>query len=55
MSNRLTRAELEAVIGVAGDAAAPETLSTDDDPEAALATFESGMDKLRAQLDRMKR
>ena len=49
-SNRLTTAELDAIIGVAGDALAGETLSTDDDPAAALAAFESGMDKLRAQL-----
>ena len=48
--NRLTRAELDAVIGVAGDANAIETLSTDDDPYAASAAFERGMEKLRRQL-----
>lgn len=54
-SNRLTMAELEAVIGVAGDALAAETLSTEDNPQAALDTFESGLDKLRAQLARHER
>lgn len=49
-SNRLTKAELEAVIGVAGDALAGETLSSEDNPEAALEAFESGMEKLRRQL-----
>lgn len=49
-SNRLTRAELDAVIGVAGDALAAETLSSDADPEASMAAFERGMDKLRRQL-----
>ncbi len=49
-SNRLTTAELDAVIGVAGDALAHETLSTADVPEAAIAAYERGMDKLRAQL-----
>lgn len=55
MSNRLTQAELEAVLGVAGDALAGDTLSTEDDPEAALAAFESGMDKLRRQLGKKSR
>lgn len=50
MSNRLTKAELSAVLGVAGDALAEETLSTDANPEAAMLAFESGMAKLRAQL-----
>jgi ribosome-associated translation inhibitor RaiA len=53
MSNRLTKAELDAVIGVAGDALAAETLSSEDDPEAAVAAFESGMEKLRRQLGNM--
>lgn len=50
MSNRLTKAELEAILGVAGDALAEETLSTEDNPEAALEAFEAGMNKLRRQL-----
>jgi hypothetical protein len=54
-SNRLTAAELEAVLGVAGDALAAETLSTEDDPDAALEAFESGMEKLRRQLANMRR
>lgn len=49
-SNTLTEAELNAVLGVAGDALAAESLSTEDDPEAALEAFESGMEKLRRQL-----
>lgn len=53
-SNRLTDAELDAVLGVAGDALAAETLSTEDDPQAALAAFESGMEKLRAQLGKRR-
>ena len=53
-SNRLTRAELEAIIGVAGDAFAAETLASDDDPEAALEAFENGMEKLRRQLANMR-
>lgn len=53
-SSRLTIAELDAIIGVAGDALAAETLSTEDDPGAALAAFESGMDKLRAQLGKRR-
>ena len=55
MSNRLTKAELEAIIGVAGDALASETLSTEDDPDAAIEAFERGMEKLRRQLARRKR
>ena len=55
MSNRLTKAELEAVLGVAGDALAAETLSTEDNPEAALEAFETGMDKLRRQLANRER
>ncbi len=54
-NNRLTIAELDAVLGVAGDALAAETLSSEDDPDAALAAFESGMEKLRRQLARRKR
>lgn len=50
MSNRLNKAELEAVLAVAGDALAVETLSTDEDPCAAIEAFESGMEKLRRQL-----
>ena len=53
MSNRLTRAELEAVLCVAGDAVAFETIAScypEDEREAAIEAFESGMDKLRAQL-----
>lgn len=55
MSNRLTKAELEAVLGVAGDALAEETLSTEDNPEAALEAFETGMEKLRRQLANRER
>lgn len=54
-SNRLTAAELDAVIGVAGDALAGETLSNEDDPDAALEAFERGMEKLRRQLGRLRR
>jgi len=59
-STRLTRAELEAVIAVAGDALAAETLSSDPDEteaehDAALEAFESGMEKLRRQLGNMRR
>lgn len=54
-SNRLTKSELEAVLGVAGDALAAETLSTEPDPDAALEAFESGMEKLRRQLGNMGR
>ena len=50
MSARLTAAEIEALLGVAGDALAEETLSTEDDPEAAMEAFERGMNKLRAML-----
>jgi len=49
-SNRLTAAELDAVIGVAGDALAAETLSSETDPDAAVEAFERGMEKLRRQL-----
>lgn len=49
-NNRLTMAELEAILGVAGDALAAETLSNEDDPQAALEAFEEGMEKLRRQL-----
>jgi hypothetical protein len=55
MNNRLTKAELEAVIAVAGDALAVETLSTDDDPDAAVEAFESGIEKLRRQLGRVSK
>ena len=60
MTNRLTKAELEAVIGVAGDALAAETLSSDpdqteDELEAAIDAFESGMEKLRRQLSAKSR
>ena len=54
-SNCLTAAELSAILGVAGDALAAETLTTEDDPEAALEAFESGMDKLRSQLAMRRR
>lgn len=50
MNNRLTKAELDAVIGVAGDALAEETLASDDNPEAAVEAFERGMEKLKRQL-----
>ncbi len=57
MNNRLTALELDAILGVAGDALAQETLS--DDPtatpeqiEAAIVAFETGMEKLRRQLSR---
>jgi len=54
-SNRLTAAELDAVIGVAGDALAAETLSSEDDPDAAVEAFERGMEKLRRQLGGYRR
>lgn len=57
-SNRLTVAELDAVIGVAGDALASETLADPENPEvadAALEAFESGMEKLRRQLAARRR
>ncbi len=55
MSNRLTKAELDAVISVAGDADAHATIEScydDAKQEAAFAAFESGMEKLRRQLNR---
>lgn len=53
MSNRLTRAELEAVIGIAGDVDAIATVESSfeaDEQDATLAAWESGMEKLRRQL-----
>lgn len=49
---QLTAREIECILAVAGDALAPETLSSADDPEGDLEAFESGMDKLRAMLAR---
>ena len=53
MSNRLTKAELDAVIGICGDVDATETVLSSypaDEQEAALEAFENGMEKLRRQL-----
>lgn len=53
MSNRLTKAELDAVIGIAGDVDALATVEScfeEHEQDAALAAFESGMEKLRRQL-----
>ena len=51
MNNRLTARELDSIISVAGDALASETLSEEDDPETAIAAYESGMQKLKRQLE----
>jgi hypothetical protein len=58
MSNRLTKAELDAIIGIAGDVDALATVESSfeaDEQEAALAAWESGMEKLRRQLGRMSK
>lgn len=47
----LTAKEIEAVLGVAGDALAEETLQGD---RREIAAFERGMDKLRAMLARYR-
>lgn len=55
---RLTEAELSAVLSVAGDAFAWETLScgeSEDDANKAMAAFETGMDKMKAMLGRKRR
>lgn len=56
---RLTTAELEAILGVAGDALAEESLKepdqTEEEHEAACYAFETGMEKLRVMLGRRKR
>ena len=57
MNNRLTTSELDAILGVAGDALAQETLSSDptataEQIKAAILAFETGMEKLRRQLSR---
>jgi hypothetical protein len=54
---RLTAAEIAAILDVAGDALAHETLSgdpdqTEEEAAQAIAAFESGMDKLRVLLAR---
>lgn len=48
---RLTAAEIDAVLEVAGNALAPETFDDPDDPARAarrLAAYERGVDKLMA-------
>lgn len=53
LSNRLTRAELDAVIAVAGDADMPATIEScypEDEREAVMEAYESGIEKLRRQL-----
>jgi len=52
---RLTAREISAILDVAGDALAVETLSSSDDPEGELEAFERGMDKLRALLARTEK
>ena len=55
MSNRLSAREIEAVLAVAGDADATETISScfeEDEVERMIAAFERGMEKLRRQLGR---
>ncbi len=62
MDTRLTRLEIDAILSVAGDAFAYETLMggfSEEDPEwaeqcALLEAFETGMDKLRLRLARIK-
>lgn len=56
---RLTAREISAILSVAGDALAEETLRNDPDQdekeyERNLAAFESGMEKLRVMLGRKK-
>jgi len=54
-NNRLTKAELDAVISIAGDVdvlATVESCFEEAEHEAVLATWESGMEKLRRQLAR---
>ncbi len=55
MSNRLTKAELDAVLTMAGDCDAGATIDScyiEQERDAAIEAFESGMDKLRRQLAR---
>lgn len=51
---RLTAREIEAILAVAGDALAAETLSSGEDPEGDLEAFERGMDKLSEMLSRLE-
>lgn len=58
MSNRLTKAELDAVLTMAGDCDAGATIDScyeEEEREAAHEAFESGMEKLRRQLGRKGR
>jgi len=55
---RLSLLEIEAILEVAGDALAAETLQLEDGSgtdEERLAAFESGIDKLRAMLSQRRR
>jgi hypothetical protein len=56
--NRLTRAELDAVVGIAGDVDALATIESAfpaEERDTVLAAWESGMEKLRRQLGRKRR
>lgn len=51
---RLTAKEISAVIGAAGDIDIEAHFQCLDDPEAEEAAYESGLEKLRAMLARLK-
>lgn len=57
-SNRLTKDELEAIIGIAGDVdviATVESSFEEHEQDVVLAAWESGMEKLRRQLGRVRK